>query len=110
MAALSARPGTHASVARTWCPRVLRCTLAPTGCRRASGVAEGVDTAEGTLVPTPNPSAAIVVLTDGEKAFAEANCRRDGQHVTPGIGPAWLDRDPATSEWDRRRGRVGDGS
>jgi len=61
-------------------------------------------------MPTPNPSTAIVIRPDGEKAFSEPNFRRDDQRVTPRIGPAWLDRDPDTGERNRRRGRMGDGS
>src|SRR5450631_2576630 len=75
---------------------------APTVCRRASGVAEGIDTAEGTQAPTAIPSTAIVIRPHGEKASSEANFRRDSQRVTPRIGPAWLDRDPATGGRDRR--------
>jgi integrase len=34
----------------------------------------------------------------------------NGTQVKRRIGPAWLDRDPGSGEWSRRRGRVPDGS
>jgi integrase len=56
----------------------------------------------------PNPSATIVVREHRGHPFYEAKFRHEGRQVKRRIGPAWLERDPETSGWRRRRGRVPD--
>jgi hypothetical protein len=38
--------------------------------------------------------------------FYEAKFRHHGRQVKRRIGPAWLERDPGTGGWRRRRGRI----
>jgi hypothetical protein len=56
----------------------------------------------------PNPSATIVVREHRGHPFYEAKFRHEGRQVKRRIGSAWLERDPETSGWRRRRGRVPD--
>jgi len=57
----------------------------------------------------PNPSANLVVTVKADQAYYEAKFRHDGKQVKLRIGPAWLDRDPATGGWVKRRGRIREG-
>jgi integrase len=61
-------------------------------------------------MPTTDPSATIVVREHHGRPFYEAKFRYRGRQVKRRIGPAWLDRDPASGEWRRRRGRVAPGA
>ncbi|MCW3068844.1 MAG: site-specific integrase, partial [Solirubrobacterales bacterium] len=56
-----------------------------------------------------NPSAAIVIREHGGRPFYEAKFRYRGRQVKRRVGPAWLDREGATRDWRRRRGRVPEG-
>jgi hypothetical protein len=56
------------------------------------------------------PSATIVVREHQGHPFFEAKFRYRGQQVKRRIGPAWLEHDPASGEWRRRRGRVPPGA
>jgi integrase len=58
----------------------------------------------------PNPSAAIVVREHRGQPFYEAKFRHRGEQVKRRIGPAWLERDPGTGGWRRRRGRLAEGA
>ena len=53
-----------------------------------------------------NPSANLIVSAKAGRPYYEAKFRYDGKQVKLRVGPAWLDRDPATGGWIRRRGRV----
>jgi integrase len=68
-----------------------------------------VDTPEVTGTSANNPSAAIIVRAHRGQAFYEAKFRHEGRQVKRRIGPAWLDLDPTTLEWRRRRGRLPEG-
>ena len=61
-------------------------------------------------MPSPNPTASLVVREHLGQPFYEAKFRCDGQQIKRRVGPAWLSRDPATGEWRPRRGRIPDGS
>jgi integrase len=56
-----------------------------------------------------HPSPAILTIEQRGIAYYEAKFRYRGQQVKRRIGRAWLDRDPQTGKWVRRRGRVKDG-
>jgi integrase len=55
-----------------------------------------------------NPSATIVIREYRGQAFYEAKFRYRGRQVKRRIGPAWIEADPSTGGWKRRRGRVAD--
>jgi hypothetical protein len=52
----------------------------------------------------------ILVREHRGSPFYEAFWRLNGKQVKRRIGPAWLERDPDSGGWGRRRGRVPDGS
>jgi integrase len=54
----------------------------------------------------PNPSAILVVAAKSDRSYYEAKFRYDGKQVKLRVGPAWLDRDPATGRWIKRHGRI----
>src|SRR5436190_6868263 len=53
-----------------------------------------------------NPTASIVVREQRKGPCYEAMFRHDGQLVKRRVGPAWLERDPASEAWRPRKGRV----
>jgi integrase len=57
---------------------------------------------------TPNTN--IIVREHRGQPFYEAKFRHQGRQVKRRIGLAWIERDPETSGWRPRRGRVPDGS
>jgi len=57
-----------------------------------------------------NPTAHIIVREHRGQPFYEAKFRHDGKQVKRRIGPAWLERDPDSGDWRRRRGRVTQGA
>lgn len=61
-------------------------------------------------MPASNPTASIVIREHGGRPFYEAKFRHHGRQVKRRVGPAWLERDPATGGWRRHRGRVPDGA
>jgi hypothetical protein len=61
-------------------------------------------------MPARDPRATVIVREHRDQAFYEAKFRHNGLQVKRRIGPAWLERDPATGSWRRRRGRVADGA
>ncbi len=78
--------------------------------RGTHGLYDDGDRKIGAAVPAPLPNANIVVREHRGQPFYEAKFRHNGQQVKRRIGPAWLERDPATGAWTRRRGRVPDGA
>jgi integrase len=53
------------------------------------------------------PAILVVPSKDGEGAYFEAKWRdRDGRQVKRRVGQAWLERDPRSSAWVKRRGRT----
>jgi integrase len=53
------------------------------------------------------PAIVVVPSKDGEGAYFEAKWRdRDGRQVKRRVGRAWLDQDPTTGAWVKRRGRT----
>jgi integrase len=58
----------------------------------------------------PASKANIVVREYRGRPFYEAKFRHQGRQIKRRIGPAWLERDPDTNEWCRRRGRVAEGA
>lgn len=56
-----------------------------------------------------NPKASLLVREHLGRPFYEAFWRLHGKQVKRRIGRAWLERDPDSGEWRRRRGRVPDG-
>jgi integrase len=63
-----------------------------------------------TPMSAATPNANIIIREHGGQPFYEAKFRHAGRQVKRRIGPAWLDRDPKTGAWVRRRGRVPDGN
>ncbi len=63
-----------------------------------------------TPMPAATPNANIIVREHGGQPFYEAKFRHVGRQIKRRIGPAWLERDPKTGAWVRRRGRVADGA
>lgn len=61
-------------------------------------------------MPAAIPNANIVIREHGGQPFYEAKFRHVGHQVKKRIGPAWLERDPKTGAWVRRRGRVPHGA
>jgi integrase len=61
-------------------------------------------------MPAAHPTASIVIREHRGRPFYEAKFRYRGQQVKRRIGPAWLERDPGTGGWRRRRGRLPDGA
>ncbi|MGC2372389.1 MAG: site-specific integrase [Solirubrobacteraceae bacterium] len=61
-------------------------------------------------MPTPNPSATIIVREHGGRPFYEAKFRYRSRQVKRRVGPAWLERNLDTGRWQSRRGRVPDGA
>lgn len=57
-----------------------------------------------------DPSAAIVIREHNGQPFYEAKFRHQGRQIKRRIGPAWVERNPETAGWRRRRGRVEDGA
>lgn len=57
-------------------------------------------------MPTPEPSASIIIREHRGQPFYEAKFRHGGRQVKRRIGPAWLERDPETGGWRKHRGRV----
>jgi integrase len=60
-------------------------------------------------MPVTTPNANIIIREHGGQPFYEAKFRHVGRQVKRRIGPAWLEPDPKTGAWVRRRGRVPDG-
>jgi integrase len=58
----------------------------------------------------PEPRANIVVREYDGHPFYEAKFRYKHRQIKRRIGPAWLERDPDTNEWRRRRGRLAEGA
>jgi integrase len=58
----------------------------------------------------PKPSANIVIREHRGQPFYEAKFRYQGRQIKRRIGPAWLERDPDTGGWQRRRGRLAEGA
>jgi integrase len=61
-------------------------------------------------MPAPTPTASIIVREHRGQPFYEAKFRHHGRQIKRRIGPAWLERDPETDGWRRRRGRVAEGA
>lgn len=61
-------------------------------------------------MPAAKPNANIIIREHRGQPFYEAKFRHDGKQVKRRIGPAWLERDPDSGAWRRRRGRVGEGA
>jgi integrase len=61
-------------------------------------------------MPPSKPNANVLVRENRGQPFYEAKFRHQGRQVKRRIGPAWIERDPATGAWTRRRGRVPDGT
>ncbi|HXP36276.1 MAG TPA: hypothetical protein VN817_00790 [Solirubrobacteraceae bacterium] len=61
-------------------------------------------------MPPSKPNANVIVRESRGQPFYEAKFRYQGRQVKRRIGPAWIERDPATGAWTRRRGRVPDGA
>jgi len=51
-----------------------------------------------------------VVREHNNRPFYEAKFRHAGRQVKRRIGPAWLERDPDSGQWQSRKGRVPDGA
>ena len=64
--------------------------------RGTHGLYDDGDRKIGAVVPAPLPNANIVVREHRGQPFYEAKFRHNGQQVKRRIGPAWLERDPAT--------------
>jgi integrase len=56
------------------------------------------------------PNASIIIREHRGQPFYEAKFRHNGRQIKRRIGPAWLERDPATGGWRRRRGRIDEGT
>jgi integrase len=57
-------------------------------------------------MPAAKPNANIIIREHRGQPFYEAKFRHDGKQIKRRIGPAWLERDPDSGAWRRRRGRV----
>jgi integrase len=57
-------------------------------------------------VSVDSPKATLLVREHRGQPFYEAFWRFQGRQVKRRIGPAWLERDPGSTEWRRRRGRM----
>jgi integrase len=56
-------------------------------------------------VPIESPKATLIVRDHQGRAFYEAFWRFERKQVKRRIGPAWLEPDPKSGAWRRRRGR-----
>ncbi len=56
------------------------------------------------------PNVNIIIREHRGQPFYEAKFRHNGRQIKRRIGPAWLERDPDTGGWRRRRGRVDEGA
>jgi integrase len=61
-------------------------------------------------MPAAKPAAHIVIREHRGQPFYEAKFRHDGKQVKRRIGAAWLERDPDSGGWRRRRGRIDRGA
>ncbi len=61
-------------------------------------------------MPAMKPTANVIVREHRGQPFYEAKFRLHGRQVKRRIGPAWLQRDAGTGDWQLRKGRVPDGA